>query len=139
TGGGAATDLQGGSLTLAILDAVSQTPQVKAGKLRALALNGTQRLPALPDVPTLIESGIPFELVGWHAMFAPAGTPREVVDKLNRVVNQIITLPEVKARIFEVGAFPVQPPTTAEQWGAMFRKDVQGWGDLVRSSGATIN
>lgn len=139
TGGGAATDLQGGSLTLAILDAVSQTPQVKAGKLRALALNGTQRLPALPEVPTLIESGIPFELVGWHAMFAPAGTPREIVERLNRVVNQIITLPEVKAKIFEMGSFPVSPATSAEQWGAMFRQDVQAWGELVRRSGATIN
>jgi tripartite-type tricarboxylate transporter receptor subunit TctC len=139
TGGGAATDLMGGSLTLAILDAVSQTPQVKAGKLRALALNGNQRLPALPDVPTLIETGIPFDLVGWHAMFAPTGTPREIVERLNQVVNQIIAIPEVKARIFEMGSFPVQPPTTATQWGTMFRQDVQAWGELVRRSGATIN
>ena len=96
-------------------------------------------LPALPEVPTLIESGIPFELVGWHAMFAPAGTPREIVERLNRVVNQIITLPEVKAKIFEMGSFPVSPATSAEQWGAMFRQDVQAWGELVRRSGATIN
>ncbi|MFO1198894.1 MAG: tripartite tricarboxylate transporter substrate binding protein [Burkholderiaceae bacterium] len=139
TGGGAATDLQGGSLTLAILDAVSQTPQVKAGKVRALALNGTNRLPALPDVPTLVECGIPFELVGWHAMFAPAGTPREIVERLNRVVNQVIAMPDVRTRIFEAGSFPVQPPTSVEQWGSMFRQDVQNWAELVRASGATIN
>jgi tripartite-type tricarboxylate transporter receptor subunit TctC len=72
TSGNAGTDLQGGQLTVAILDALSQTPQVKAGRLRALALNGTQRLPALPDVPTLSEAGIRFDLVGWHGMFAPA-------------------------------------------------------------------
>ncbi len=139
TGGGAATDLQGGSLTMAILDALSQTPQVKAGKVRALALNGTQRLPALPDVPTLVECGIPFELVGWHAMFAPAGTPRPIVERLNRVVNQVIAIPDVRTRIFEAGSFPVSPPTTVDQWGAMFRQDVQAWGELVRATGASVN
>jgi len=139
TGGGAATDLQGGSLTTAILDALSQTPQVKAGKLRALALNGPNRLPTLPDVPTLTESGIPFDLVGWHAMFAPAGTPAEIVERLNRVVNQIIALPEIRARMFEVALFPVQPATTPQQWGTMFREDVKAWAELVRSSGASIN
>jgi tripartite-type tricarboxylate transporter receptor subunit TctC len=137
--GKAATDLQGGMLTMAILDAVSQTPQVKAGRLRALALNGTHRLPALPDVPTLVESGIPFELVGWHAAFAPAGTPREIIDRMNRLINQIIAKPDVRTRILESGSFPVQPPTTPEQWGAMFKQDVQGWAELVRSSGATAN
>ena len=114
-------------------------PQVKAGKVRALALNGTNRLPALPDVPTLVECGIPFELVGWHAMFAPAGTPREIVERLNRVVNQVIAMPDVRTRIFEAGSFPVQPPTSVEQWGSMFRQDVQNWAELVRASGATIN
>jgi tripartite-type tricarboxylate transporter receptor subunit TctC len=135
--GNAATDLQGGQVTLAILDALSQTPQVKAGRLRALALNGPQRLPSLPDVPTLNESGIPFDLVGWHAMFAPAGTPREVVDRLNRVVNQIMAQADLRSRLFDLALFPVQPPTTPEQWGALFRSDVQAWGDLVRSAGVT--
>ena len=135
--GNAATDLQGGQVTVAILDALSQTPQVKAGRLRALALNGPLRLPSLPEVPTLNESGIPFDLVGWHAMFAPAGTPREIVERLNRVTNQIMALPELRSRLFELALFPVQPPTTPEQWGAMFRSDVQAWGDLVRSAGVT--
>ena len=137
--GNAVTDLIGGQVTVAILDALSQTPQVKAGKLRALALNGTQRLQALPDVPTLTETGIAFDLVGWHGMFAPAGTPREIVDRLNRLVNQIVAQPEVKARLFELAMFPVQPPTTPDQWGAMFRQDVQAWGELVRSAGITPN
>jgi tripartite-type tricarboxylate transporter receptor subunit TctC len=139
TGGGAANDLLGGSLTIAILDALSQTPQVKAGKLRALALNGPNRLPTLPDVPTLTESGIPFDLVGWHAMFAPAGTPPEIVERLNGVVNRILAAPDVRTRMFEVALFPVQPPTTPQQWGTMFREDVQAWAELVRSSGATIS
>ena len=135
----AANDLQGGLLTIAVLDALSQTPQVRAGRFRALALNGTVRLPSLPDVPTLVESGIPFELVGWHAMFVPAGTPREIVERLNRVVNQIVAVPEVRSKIIEVGAFPVQPPTTPDQWGAQFRDEVQKWAEVVRWSGATID
>ena len=138
--GNAATDLLGGQVTVAILDALSQTPQVKAGKMRALALNGSQRLPALPDVPTLTESGIPFDLVGWHALFAPpAGTPREIVERLNRMVNQIIAQPDIKARLFDMAMFPLQQPTTPEQWGAMFRSDVQAWGELVRGAGITPN
>jgi len=75
--------------------------------------------------------------VGWHAMFAPAGTPREIVERLNRVTNQIMALPELRSRLFDLALFPVQPPTTPEQWGAMFRSDVQAWGDLVRSAGVT--
>ena len=139
TGGGAALDLTSGTLTLAILDALSMTPQVKAGRVRALALNGRQRLPALPDVPTLIESGIEFDAVGWHALFAPAGTPREVVDKLNQAVNRVIAAPDAQQRIHEAGSFPVIPPTSPRQWGEMFRDDVRLWGDLARQSGATIN
>lgn len=133
--GNAATDLQGGQVTFAILDALSQTPQVKAGRLRALALNGPNRLPSLPDVPTLTESGLPFDLVGWHAMFAPAGTPREIIERLNRLTNQIVAAADVKARLFDLALFPVQPPTSPEQWAAMFREDVQRWGELVRSAG----
>jgi tripartite-type tricarboxylate transporter receptor subunit TctC len=134
----ATNDLQGGLLTMAVLDALSMTPQVKAGRFRALALNGTNRLPTLPEVPTLVESGIPFELVGWHAMFVPAGTSREIVERLNRVANQIVALPELRTRIIEVGSFPVQPPTTPEQWGAQFRDEVQKWAEVVRWSGASI-
>ncbi len=139
TTAGATNDLQGGLLTTAVLDALSMTPQVKAGRFRALALNGTNRLPTLPEVPTLVESGIPFELVGWHAMFVPVGTPREIVERLNRVVNQIVALPELRTRIIEVGSFQVQPPTTPEQWGAQFRDEVQKWTEVVRWSGASIN
>ena len=139
SGGTAVNDLLGGRLTLAILDAMSQTPKVKAGQLRALALNGSLRLPALPDVPTLIESGIAFDTVGWHAMFAPAGVAPEIIEKLNRTVNRIISAPDVQKRIFEVGSFPVQPPTTAQQWNEMFRKDVQVWAGLVKQSGAKVS
>ena len=137
--GGAPNDLLGGRLTIAILDALSQTPQVKAGKMRALALNGTQRLPSLPDVPTLVESGIPFDTVGWQAVFAPAGTPKDIVEKLNRSINRILATPEMQKQLYAVGLFPVQPQTSAEQWAEQFRRDVQTWAELVKRSGAKID
>jgi tripartite-type tricarboxylate transporter receptor subunit TctC len=112
TTGGAPTDLQGGSLDVAILDALSQTPQLKSGRLRALALNGPSRLPSLPDVPTLTESGLPFDLVGWHAIFVPTGTPAPVVERLNQVANRIMALPDVRSRLFDLALFTVQPATT---------------------------
>ena len=67
------------------------------------------------------------------------GTPREIVEKLNRTVNRIIEEPDMQARIFEAGSFPVLPATSSQQWGEMFRRDVQTWADLVERSGATIN
>ena len=94
-------------------------------------------LPSLPDVPTLTESGLPFNLVGWHAMFVPSGTPAEVVARLNQVTNQIMALPDVRSRLFDLALFPVQPQTTPEQWATIYRQDVQAWGDLVRSAGIT--
>lgn len=137
--GGVALDLLGGRLSVAILDALSQTPQVKAGKMRALALNGPNRLPSLPDVPTLIESGIAFDTVGWHAMFAPAGVAPDIVEKLNRTVNRILASPEVQSQIHAVGSFPVQPATSAAQWNEQFKRDVQTWAELVKQSGAKID
>jgi tripartite-type tricarboxylate transporter receptor subunit TctC len=137
--GGAPLDLLGGRLTVAILDALSQTPQIKAGKMRALALNGLNRLPSIPDVPTLVESGIPFDTVGWQAVFAPAGVPPEIIEKLNRTLNQILATAVVQTQIHAVGCFPVTPPTTAAQWADMFKKDVQTWADLVKRSGAKID
>ena len=79
------------------------------------------------------------ETVGWHAMFAPADTPREIVDKLNQAVNRIAAQPETQTRINEAGSFPVLPPTSAAQWGELFRQDVKIWAELVKRSGATIN
>lgn len=137
--GGAPLDLLGGRLTVAILDALSQTPQIKAGKMRALALNGLNRLPSIPDVPTLVESGIPFDTVGWQAVFAPAGVPAEIIEKLNRTINQILSTAVVQTQIHAVGCFPVTPATTANQWGDLFKKDVQTWADLVKRSGAKID
>jgi tripartite-type tricarboxylate transporter receptor subunit TctC len=137
--GGAPLDLLGGRLTIAILDALSQTPQIKAGKMRALALNGLNRLPSIPDVPTLVESGIPFDTVGWQAVFAPAGVSPEIIEKLNKTINHILSAAVVQTQIHAVGCFPVNPPTTASQWGDMFKKDVQTWADLVKRSGAKID
>jgi len=129
--GNAATDLQGGQVTVAILDALSQTPQVKAGRLRALALNGPLRLPSLPEVPTLNESGIPFDLVGWHAMFAPAGTPIEIITTLHSAMARATQTEAVSKPLITNGLTPA--PTSPEELDHIMREEIRRWSDVLKS------
>lgn len=129
-------DVVSGQLTFAILDAISITPMIKSGQLRAIAIMGRQRSPALPDVPTLAQAGIPFETVGWHAVFAPAGMPKELAARLNQEINTVIALPEIREKIITGGSIPASPPWTVDGWSKQFSQDVKTWGDIARQSGA---
>lgn len=129
-------DVISGQLSFAVLDAISITPLIKSGQLRAIAIMGKQRSPALPDVPTLAQSGIPFETVGWHAVFAPAGIPKDLADRLNQEINSVIALPEVREKIIAGGSIPASPPWTVNSWSQQFAQDVKTWGDIARQSGA---
>ncbi len=129
-------DVVSGQLTFAILDAISITPMIKSGQLRAIAIMGRQRSPALPDVPTLAQAGIPFETVGWHAVFAPAGMPKELAARLNQEINAVIALPEIREKIIAGGSIPASPPWTVDGWSKQFSQDVKTWGDIARQSGA---
>ena len=131
-------DVMAGRIDIAILDAVSTAPFVKSGQLKALAITGPKRAPALPGVPTLVESGIDFKTVGWHAMFGPAKLPPEVVARLSVAVNKAIATPAMKAFIVEGGSIPIEPALDARQWDAQFREDVRTWARVARESGATI-
>ncbi len=105
--GNAVTDLLGGQVQVMVAPTQSVASHVKSGKLRALGVTGTHRIASLPDVPTIAEAGVPgFEAVGWFGLMAPAGTPREVVTLLNREINRILQLPDVKTRLAELGAEP---------------------------------
>lgn len=134
-GSAALPDLLSGTLDVAILDAVSMTPWVKDGRLRALAVNGTKRAPALPDVPTLVESGIKFDAVGWHGAFLPAGTPPAIVKRLNAAFTKAVSRPEIRARIVDGGSIPIEPALDAEQWTRQYQHEVQQWADVVRAAG----
>jgi len=107
---------------------------VKAGSLRAIAVTTEQRLPYLPDVPTIAESGFPgYEISSWQGVFAPGGTPRDVVGKINGEVVRLLSVPEVRARISLEGADPVgsSPDAFAER----VKSEIAKWTKVARSAG----
>lgn len=108
-------------------------PLVKEGKLRALAVSGRTRSPALPDVPTLAEAGYP-DIKGdaWQGVFAPAGTPRDIITLLNREIVRIIALPDMKARWAELGYEPIA--STPEAFAQQIKSDIEAWGKVIRAA-----
>jgi tripartite-type tricarboxylate transporter receptor subunit TctC len=131
-------DILSGTLDFAILDAVSMAPHLTSGRLRALAIAGTQRSPAFPDVPTLREAGLPFDAVGWHGVFAPAATPEAAVARLNAAFVQAVAQPRVREAIIAGGSIPIDPPLTAAAWTARFRQEVVAWGEVARAAGVEV-
>jgi len=112
----------------------STLQHVRNGALRVLAVTTTKRLAALPDVPTIAELGYPgYEISSWQGIFAPAGTPKEIVGKLNAEVVQMLALPEVRQRISREGADPVG--STPAEFTERFRDEVAKWGKVVKDSG----
>jgi tripartite-type tricarboxylate transporter receptor subunit TctC len=112
----------------------SSLQHVRSGKLRVLAVTAEQRLPELPDVPTVAELGHPgYEITSWQGVFAPAGTPREIVAKLNGEIVRMLNAPEVQERIRREGAHPIG--STPEQFAARFRNEVVKWAKVAKDSG----
>jgi tripartite-type tricarboxylate transporter receptor subunit TctC len=112
----------------------SSLQHVRTGKLRVLAVTTDKRLADLPDVPTIAELGYPgFEITTWQGVFAPAGTPREIVLKLNAEIVALINTPEVQARIRREGATPIG--STPEQFSARFKNEVEKWARVIKAAG----
>jgi tripartite-type tricarboxylate transporter receptor subunit TctC len=115
----------------------SSLPLVKEGKLRALGVTSLKRSPAAPDIPTIAEQGLPgFEAVSWFALFAPAATPRAVVDRLQAEVKKILFAPDVAKRLGEIGLDPVG--STADELAAWQRAEIAKWAKVVKDSGAKV-
>ncbi len=134
----ALTDLIGGQVQVMIGNLPPMLPHAKAGKLRALAVTTLKRYPGLPDVPTVAESGLNgFETVAWFGLFAPAGTPKDIVTRLNREVNAIVALPEIRDRLLTMGMEPA--PGTPEEFSARQATDIAKWKKVVAESGAKID
>jgi len=113
-------------------------PHVAAGRLHALAVTSPKRSPAAPELPTMIEAGVPgFQAVVWQGFSAPAGTPQPIVDRLNAAARQALQAPEVMARFKELGAQPVG--STPEDFDALIRRELTVWADVVRRSGVKPN
>lgn len=130
----ALTDLLAGRIQLLFTPASTVIPHVKAGTLTALGAIGRQRLAALPKVPTLSESGIPgFEASLWFGLNAPAGTPRNVIERLNREVNRVLALPEVKGPLAAQSIDAV--PGTSDAFATLIRKDTEKWARVVKTAG----
>lgn len=115
--------------------AVSAQPHVRSGRLRALATTGTRRSPAMPEVPTMAEQGLPdATITGWYAFLAPARTPRAIVDQLNAEFTRVLQLPEIRDQLAKEGSEPALG--TPEQLGKHLAAEIQRLGRIVKASGA---
>ncbi len=132
------TDLLGGQVTMSFDTITPVLQHIKAGKLRALAVSTARRSSALPDVPTLAESGLPgFDIGTWFGVLAPMATPKPVVARLSEEMQKIIRSPEFKARMAEIGAEPVG--NTPEQMARQIREETEKFARLVKDAKVTID
>jgi tripartite-type tricarboxylate transporter receptor subunit TctC len=133
----ALTDLISGQVQVMFSSAVAMLPQVKSGRLRAIAMTGAKRSPALPDVPTVAESGVPgYETGSWYGVVAPAGTPKPIVGRLAQEIAAISKSPEVNHRLVEDAAIPVG--STPEEFGAFIRKELARWAKVVQQGHISV-
>lgn len=133
----AVTDVVAGQVSMTF-DLASVEPHVKAGKLRSIAVANAKRASAFPDVPTIAEAGVPgYEASAWYGLFAPAGTPRETIAKLNAEVNRALQEPELRQRLVALGAETIggTPEDASRFVAAEYRK----WGDLIQKSNIRLD
>ena len=132
-GAPAAADVMAGHLPMMFEMGYAAVPSIKGGKIRALAVTSTRRLPLLPDVPTMAEAGLPgFESANWQGVVVPAGTPRAIVDRFNREFNTILAMPEQRDAILatasEIGG------GTPEEFRDLIRSETVKWAEVVRAA-----
>ena len=133
----AITDLIGGHADLGFLDAAA-LPQILSGRLKALGVSGTTRYEPLPNVPTIAESGLPgFVSITWYALFAPAGTPREVIARLNAETVRALAQPDMKAKLLTQGL--IATSSTPEKLAADIKADQERLAKLVKATGIQLN
>ena len=133
--GDAVTALLGNQIQAMFATVPNAAGLVRGGKLRAIAVTSPQRLAALPGVPTLAEAGVSgVELKEWEGLVAPAGTPRVLLEKWNQEVFQVLSSPEVRAKLSDLG-MSVVPNNSSAEFGELIRKELDHWGRFVRSSG----
>ena len=131
-------DVLAGNVDLMVSSLPSAIGQIKAGKLRSLAVTSARRSTSLPDVPTVAELGFKdFDVSTWYGLFMPAGTPKEVVATVNAEVNKLLAMSDIKATINAQGAETQN--MTSEQFSSLLRTDFQKWKSIVQASGAMID
>lgn len=131
-------DVVSGQVTMSFASIISGTPQVRSGKLRALAVTGLRRSPAQPETPTMIEAGVKgYESSTWYGLLAPKGTPRPIVMKLHQEVVALLQQPAIRERLLAEGAEPVG--NTPDQFRAFIDAEIAKWGKIIRGAGLTAS
>jgi tripartite-type tricarboxylate transporter receptor subunit TctC len=127
-------DVLAGTIHMVVIGVPAAGPHIKSGRLRALAVIAPHRIAALPDVPTVAQAGLPnYEVTTWYGVFAPAGTPRPIVNRLNGELVGIMASPEVKQRLAGLGTDPVT--STPDEFAAYLKQEIAKWGDVIRKAG----
>ena len=137
-GGPAVQDLIAGHVQLSFMTVLEASGHIKAGKLRALAVTSARRVSALAEVPTLAESAVPgFDSISWIGLLAPAGTPKEIVEKISADTREVIAAEDVNARLVELGALPAA--NTPAQFGALIDKDRARYAKIIQERGISVD
>ncbi len=137
-GAPALIDLMGGRLDFMIDVAANTAPQVQGGRIKALAVTSAQRLPNFPELPTMIEAGLPgFQVTAWDALFAPAGLSPAIVEKINAAIRKALADPELRKQLSARGVEPY--PSSAAELTQFVSTEMDKWGAAVKRSGATID
>jgi len=136
--GPAITGVLGSNPPIAFESTAALLPFIESNRLLAIATTGMQRSATMPNVPTMIESGLPgFEVTSWYGLFAPAGTPREVVERLNSEINKILSSPEMKDRLAKMGSAIVNSST--EDFAKFIKSEIPRWADVVKKANVTVD
>lgn len=137
-GAAAQTDIMAGQIEASFQNFGTVVPYIKAGKMKALAVTSRERMPQLPNVPTVIESGLAgFEVTSWQAVAAPKGTPKEIIAKLQADIAKGFRAPDLTQRFVDQGFEIVV--NTPEQASDFFKKEIERWAKVVKASGATVD
>ena len=137
-GGPAAIALLSGEISMIFGEPATVVQQIKAGKVRALAVTSSKRALALPELPTIAESGVSgYEVTSWNAILAPAGTPKDIITKLNTEINKIIVMPDMKQRLIDNGFEPVGG--TPEKAADKIHSEIAKWAPVVKAAGIKVD
>ncbi|GAA4340526.1 tripartite tricarboxylate transporter substrate binding protein [Pigmentiphaga soli] len=134
----ALNDLMGGHIEMAFSDPLVTLPQIRAGKVRALAVSGEERLESEPSIPTVAEAGVPgYAVSGWLGIVAPTGTPPAIVAKLHKAANDALAMPEVRKKLVDLGA--AIHPDTVENFGAYIKSENDRWKKVIADAKLELN
>jgi len=132
----AMTALMAGDVQIVLSGIGTMLPQAKAGRIKALAVTGAQRSALAPEIPTVVESGFKYVATTWYGLLAPAGTPRPIIDRLNKNARALLGDPAMQAQLAPQGV--VLTPSTPEEFGAFLRAEVATWAKVVQDTGARV-